>query len=94
MRTATFTALALAAASAQATMPLTVETCKTMKTEAIRQECLRAAVDAPPSITGKTYSTRDVPKRGPDMIDQSAPPLQVVPYVNVTPGSKSNNGKR
>ncbi|QHI96995.1 hypothetical protein GT347_02730 [Xylophilus rhododendri] len=84
------------AANAQAIMPLTVETCRAMKIEAQRQECLRAAVDAPPSVTGKTYSTNDVPRRGPAVIDQSAPPVPIapiVPYVNMTPGSRPANAR-
>lgn len=91
MRTLLFSALAACAFSAQAITPLTVETCRAMKTEAMRQQCMLSAVDAPPNVTGKTYSTRDAQGRGPTYIDQSAPAIPIapiVPYVNVTPGGR------
>lgn len=92
MRTFLFPAFAVIAFAAQAITPLTVETCKTMKTEAMRQQCMLSAVDAPPNIIGKTYSTKDVQGRGPIYIDQSAPPTPVAPitpYVNVMPGARA-----
>lgn len=91
MRTLLFSALAVCAFHAHAITPLTVETCRTMKTEAMRQQCMLSAVDAPANVTGKTYSTRDVQGRGPTYIDQSAPAAPIapiVPYVNVTPGGR------
>lgn len=92
MRIFLLSILTTAATGVLAITPLTVETCKTMKTEAMRQQCLLSAVDAPPNITGKTYSTRDVQGRGPAYIDQSAPATPVAPitpYVNVKPGGRA-----
>lgn len=92
MRTLLIFPIAAITFSAHAITPLTAETCRTMKTEAMRQQCMLSAVDAPPNVTGKTYSTRDVPPRGPAFIDQSAPATPVAPiapYVNMTtPGSR------
>ena len=78
----------LAGAGAQAVTPLTVDACRSMKTAALQKQCLLSAVDAPPSVTGKTYSTQDIQPRGPVWIDQSAPATPVVPYVNVNPESR------
>ena len=85
MRSATLAAAIFMAASAQSAMPLTVATCNTMKTEAMRRQCLLSATDAPASITGKTYSTRDIQPNGPTYIEIPPPVSQVMPYVNVTP---------
>ncbi|MCZ2496602.1 hypothetical protein GN316_07520 [Xylophilus sp. Kf1] len=77
---------------AEAITPLTTATCKTMKTEAMRRQCMLSAVDAPANVTGKTYSTNDVQGRGPIYIDQSAPPMPiapVAPFVDATPGGRS-----
>jgi len=91
MRTLLFSALAASAFCAQAITPLTAETCNTMKTEAMRQQCMQSAVDAPPNVTGKTYSTRDVQQRGPAYIDQSAPVTPIAPispYINLAPEAR------
>jgi hypothetical protein len=95
MRLATLSILVGVSFGAHAVMPLTVENCKTMKTEALRQQCLLSAVDAPANITGKTYSTNDVPQRaGPAVVEQPAAALPFMPYVNITPGSRPGNGQR
>lgn len=88
MRSATLLAATLLAAGAHAAMPLTVQTCNTMKTEAMRQQCMLSAVDAPASITGKTYSTRDIQPNGPTYIEVPPPVSNITPYVNVTPGAQ------
>ena len=85
MRSAILVAAIFLATTAQAAMPLTVATCNTMKTEAMRQQCMLSAVDAPASITGKTYSTRDIQPNGPTYIEIPPPVSPVMPYVNVTP---------
>jgi hypothetical protein len=94
MRSAILLAATFLAAGAHAAMPLTVETCRTMKTEAMRQQCLLSAVDAPASITGKTYSTRDVVPNGPTYIEIPPPVSPVMPYVNVTPTQGGQPPKR
>lgn len=80
--------------TAQAVMPLTADTCRTLKTEPMRQQCLRSAVDAPPSVTGKTYSTLDVQPRGPALVEIAPPALPVTPYLNVTPQAPPARGMR
>jgi len=84
----------LLGSTAQAVMPLTADTCRTLKTEPMRQQCLRSAVDAPPSVTGKTYSTLDVQPRGPVAIEIVPPALPVTPYLNVTPQASPPRGIR
>jgi len=80
--------------AARAVMPLTADTCRTPKTEPMRQQCLRSAVDAPPSVTGKTYSTLDVQPRGPALIEIAPPAMPVTPYLNVTPQAPPARGMR
>ena len=90
MRTALLSILALLLAPAcQAITPLTAEACRAMKTEPMRRQCLLSAADAPPSITGKTYSTTDVRPRGPAAIEIPPPEASVAPYVNITPNQRS-----
>jgi len=90
MRTALLSLLCLLLAPAsQAITPLTAEACRSMKTEPMRRQCLLSAVDAPPSITGKTYSTTDVRPRGPMAIEIPPPEAPVAPYVNITPNKRS-----
>jgi hypothetical protein len=84
----------LLATTARAAMPLTADTCRTLKTEPMRQQCMRSAVDAPPSVTGKTYSTLDVQPRGPVAIEIVPPALPVTPYLNVTPPMAPARGVR
>jgi len=91
MRVIYFAVLVAYAATGHAAGPLTVDACRTMKTEAMRQQCLLSAVNTPPNIAGKTYSTRDAQQGGPLYIDQSAPSLPiapVVPYIDVSPNGR------
>ena len=94
MRTLLLIGTAFLAASAQAIAPLTVEACRAMKTAALRQQCLLSAVDAPPSVTGKTYSTRDTRPRGPIAYEVPAPASPVTPYLDMAPGSRPAGGLR